>query len=108
MTVLAGVGELGLDFLGTSVGFVGVMLAVTLRMVSRKYCPPSYALGFLVFGISMILLHSEPFVSPSKTVVLAVVAYTALLALELGVAYWIYKTYPVENSLRAPELLFDG
>lgn len=87
-------------FMGAIVGVLGVSIAIYLQLITSKHCPIKYIVLFLVFGITMIMINSGPFIASSQQLlILQFIAYLILAIIEIGTAYFIWRTLDLENPV---------
>lgn len=90
-----------IELLGALTGALGVIIAIYLQLIVSRYCPPRYVTVFLVFGISMIMMHSGPFnLLPEITATLRIIAYSLLIILQLSSTYYIWKNLECDNPIK--------
>jgi len=75
-----------LELVGLTVGFTSLTIAIYLRMISRKYCPPKYTLLYFSFGAAVLMINSLGVFSPLGIPVLEILGYGIILVLEIAIA----------------------
>lgn len=92
--------HLWLELIGALIGAIGVSISIYLQLITRKHCPKKYVIIFLVFGITMIMIHSNPFLaSTNNMITIRIIGYTILAVMEIGAAYMVWKRLHLENPV---------